>query len=339
MHPIRSKGAACLLALLAAAILAAPPVSAGWRSTASGWRYTDTQGVSARNGFSRINGTWYYFDSSGLMQTGWRKVGGDWYFFDSSGAMQTGWLWNGGKWYYLADSGKMCTGIIEADGEKYCLDENGVMQKHGWVEWQGNRYYLWSNGAILTSAQWSDSTGLYLIDEEGVATQIPTEDRISYTVPQGWRTEDGLGQTVFFPDSYVEWIPHPDRPQQLMYAVPDLIISIEYRPIFEDKAQTPANQWKEETLERIQLLSEDSCYIPRAFRKTRAASRYRESVSVQIDRDLNFGDDDFQEEFLDYVVIRQDDMEYWFRLDGKRELAPEGRKALRALLRSFRINY
>ena len=90
MHPIRSKGAACLLALLAAATLAAPPVSAGWRSTASGWRYTDTQGVSTRNGFSRINGTWYYFDSSGLMQTGWQKIDGDWYFFDSSGAMQTG---------------------------------------------------------------------------------------------------------------------------------------------------------------------------------------------------------------------------------------------------------
>lgn len=36
---------------------------------------------------------WYYFDSSGKVETdGWKKIDGNWYFFDDDGVMQTGWV-------------------------------------------------------------------------------------------------------------------------------------------------------------------------------------------------------------------------------------------------------
>ena len=46
-------------------------------------------------------------DGGGRMGTGWQKINGSWYYFVSSGAMKTGWQKVGGKWYYLDASGKM----------------------------------------------------------------------------------------------------------------------------------------------------------------------------------------------------------------------------------------
>lgn len=40
----------------------------------------------------KIDGSWYYFQTSGAMRTGWLKDGSKWYYLKSSGEMQTGWL-------------------------------------------------------------------------------------------------------------------------------------------------------------------------------------------------------------------------------------------------------
>ncbi|PGD90726.1 choline-binding protein A, partial [Bacillus pseudomycoides] len=31
-------------------------------------------------------GIWYYFNSSGAMQTGWQQINGKWYYFNSDGS-------------------------------------------------------------------------------------------------------------------------------------------------------------------------------------------------------------------------------------------------------------
>ena len=38
--------------------------------------------------WQKLDGKWYYFNSSGAMVTGWRKLGGTWYYFTASGALQ-----------------------------------------------------------------------------------------------------------------------------------------------------------------------------------------------------------------------------------------------------------
>ena len=47
---------------------------------------------------------WYYFSNSGKAVTdGWSKIDGKYYFFDSEGIMQTGWVDD--DTYYLGEDG------------------------------------------------------------------------------------------------------------------------------------------------------------------------------------------------------------------------------------------
>ena len=63
--------------------------------------------------WEKVNGTWYYFNKSGAMQTGWLKEGSTWYYLKSSGAMATGWEKVNGTWYYFNGFGKMAiSGIV-----------------------------------------------------------------------------------------------------------------------------------------------------------------------------------------------------------------------------------
>lgn len=64
------------------------------------------------NGWDTDNSTyWYYFGSSGKVVTdGWMKVAGKYYYFDSDGVMQTGWVED--NTYYLGDDGAMRIGWV-----------------------------------------------------------------------------------------------------------------------------------------------------------------------------------------------------------------------------------
>ena len=94
------KAVACLAAVSTITFCAAPlsaPVSAAWVNNGGSWSYTS--GSRNLTGWQKIDGVWYYFNSSGIMQTGWQKIGGVWYYMNASGAMQTGWRQIGGVWY------------------------------------------------------------------------------------------------------------------------------------------------------------------------------------------------------------------------------------------------
>ena len=71
---------------------------------------------------SKFDGTWYYLDGSGAMQTGWINQGGTWYYLAGSGAMRTGWYQVGGKWYYSYPSGALAVNTT-IDG--YTVNANG----------------------------------------------------------------------------------------------------------------------------------------------------------------------------------------------------------------------
>ena len=64
----------------------------GWSKKDGQWLYQLEDGSHIVNEWKQINGTWYHFDNSGVMQTGWIKENGTWYYLNKSGAMQTGWV-------------------------------------------------------------------------------------------------------------------------------------------------------------------------------------------------------------------------------------------------------
>lgn len=148
---------------------------------------------AGKEGWQKVNGTWYYFDANGELETGWvEDTDGKWYYMNAeTGKMQTGWLqseksglWyymdtangdmksNGwlcdsesGRWYYLNGDGVMCTGWIIVDDNWYLLDENGAMCT-GWNLVDGEWYLLGADGTMLKGWQTVDGKEYYL-DENG----------------------------------------------------------------------------------------------------------------------------------------------------------------------------
>ena len=56
------------------------------------------------------------------MATGWRKIDGVWYYLNTSGALVTGWFQAGGKWYYAYSSGALA---VNTTINGYTLNANG----------------------------------------------------------------------------------------------------------------------------------------------------------------------------------------------------------------------
>ena len=135
----------------------------GWSKKDGQWLYQLEDGSHIINEWKQINGTWYRFDNSGLMQTGWAKENGTWYYLNDSGAMQTGWVKENGTWYYLNDSGAMQTGWIKENGTWYYLNKSGAMQT-GWLNDNDKWYYLDQTGALAISITTPDG---YTVNADG----------------------------------------------------------------------------------------------------------------------------------------------------------------------------
>lgn len=99
-----------------------------------------------KEGWNKINNTWYVVNDNGSLVRGWYNDNGVWYNLSNEGKMNTGWIQDGnGKWYMLDTNGAMKTGgILNSDGKWYMLDRtNGSMASDTIID----GYRLGSNGA------------------------------------------------------------------------------------------------------------------------------------------------------------------------------------------------
>ena len=135
----------------------------GWSKKDGHWLYQLEDGSHIVNEWKQINGTWYRFDNSGLMQTGWIKENGTWYYLNDSGAMQTGWAKENGTWYYLNDSGAMQTGWVKENGTWYYLNQSGSMEI-GWFTVSDKWYYANESGALAINTTTPDG---YTVNADG----------------------------------------------------------------------------------------------------------------------------------------------------------------------------
>ena len=134
-----------------------------WSKKDGHWFYQLEDGSHIVNEWKQINGTWYRFDNSGLMQTGWIKDKGTWYYLNDSGAMQTGWAKENGTWYYLNSSGAMQTGWVKDKGTWYYLNQSGAMETE-WFTVSGKWYYANESGALAINTTTPDG---YTVNANG----------------------------------------------------------------------------------------------------------------------------------------------------------------------------
>ena len=102
-----------------------------------------------------------YIDANGDKAVGWTLIDGSYYYFNEKGIMQSGFLDLDGERYYLDSDGKMHTGRLDLGDKSYYFDENGHMIRDACME---NRYYLDENGEMLKNQK--NSEGIYF-DKNG----------------------------------------------------------------------------------------------------------------------------------------------------------------------------
>ena len=154
--------------------------------------------------FDSANNVWRHFDASGAMQTGWLLTGGAWYWldrangsmaqgvsncdgayyhFDASGAMTTGWSLDGDAWFLSNASGELLSGWQHVGGAWYWLDGTTFEMRMGWLDADGQKYYLDASGAMVTGV-FSDGSVWYFADGSGM---VDTVSRGWEKYSQGWR--------------------------------------------------------------------------------------------------------------------------------------------------------
>ena len=127
-------------------------MATGWIHDGKSWYYLDSAGHPAGNGWSLIDGSWYYL-SGGRVATGWLYDAGSWYYLNgATGAMVTGWTQVDGQWYFLRSSGAMVTGWLNGGSAWYYLGGSGAMAT-GWILDHGAWYYMGDTGAMVTGTQ------------------------------------------------------------------------------------------------------------------------------------------------------------------------------------------
>lgn len=153
--------------------------------TTPGWKYVPNffyvyENVNVSLVYPAQGYSWFYLNQNGYIQTGWNYIDGTWHMCDK----QTGrmlcnewYIGEGGYIYYFDQYTDMATGWMTVRDElltdrTYYFNASGV-QQYGWLNVDGNWYYLVPNGGYRVENSWAfiqtrAGKYWYLFDEDGV---------------------------------------------------------------------------------------------------------------------------------------------------------------------------
>ncbi|KAA0548346.1 hypothetical protein FZW96_07160 [Bacillus sp. BGMRC 2118] len=143
-------------------------VQTGWVTVEGSWYYYNELG-EMQTGWYEIDGNSYYFHpQTGVRQHGWLTIGEHSYYLDAeTGIRQQGWLFLDGNWYYIhPDTKQLSKGWILDRGKWYYLNQDGVMHT-GWIYYNSKWYYMNQTGEMATGWVLDNQKWFYL-DASGV---------------------------------------------------------------------------------------------------------------------------------------------------------------------------
>ena len=176
----------------------------GWEIV-DGKYYYYAKGEKVTNKWFIVNGYRYYATKSGAMKTGWLYSTGlennnnsYWYYFDSTGKMQTGVKKIGGYWYYFHDGksecdnprlpvGAMFDGIhgntVLVDGVLHVFDMNGQAYK-GWIQFSNDndRWYYFYDAGVPAYGVKTINNKKYMFTNDTDGMDSNTRYKIGYLV-------------------------------------------------------------------------------------------------------------------------------------------------------------
>lgn len=192
----RSFVTALSMALAVGNCVPAMAASTGWRESAAGWQYVNSNGSVQKGWFQDTKGDWYFLDyNTGIMKTGWIKPkDGKWYFMDyHTGAMKTGWIKPAdGKWYYLnpnsnGSKGAMMTGWVQTPDKKwYYMDAASGAMQTGTITVNNQVWTLDANGV------WDGKAATSVTYVSSSSSRRPSgSGGGSVTTDKGYKIENG----------------------------------------------------------------------------------------------------------------------------------------------------
>ena len=224
-----------ILAVLAcAAVLTAGAAATAhggtWSQNGGRWYYYNDSGSMVYGQWVLDNGIYYYLDYDGTMAV--NRLIDDTYYVNESGAMITNsWRllqddpWSAeSHWYYFGSNGQAYEdGWKTIDGVRYHF--SGKQMDTGWLDDEGNTYYLNASGAMVTGWQyiysdradsWSDQNWYYFSSTGRMSkSREQTIDGVDYVFDQYGRMLTGWVDTDEFTSSYYDNV--TDDVNRLMY--------------------------------------------------------------------------------------------------------------------------
>ena len=109
----------------------------------------------------------YHYYKDGKALTGKQTLDGTVYFFNESGVLQTGWVKDGSLWRYY-DGTKAHKGWLNLKVEReeriYYLNREGLLESGKWVKIDGKWYYFYPDGTLAVNTEIDG----YKVDGKGV---------------------------------------------------------------------------------------------------------------------------------------------------------------------------
>ena len=174
-----------------------------WKKNDKGVWFKRADGSYPKDGWSKIQGYWYYFDKLGYVVTGLKKIDGGYYYLSEDnnhvGRMASGWQMINSKWYYFSPvksdklkEGEMYTGFnvinYKGNNNTYYFDNSGIMTI-GWKKINNKWYYFDGEGVMKTGwLQTKEGAWYYLSQDTSTKGQMVT----------GWKKLNYNGKKYWF---------------------------------------------------------------------------------------------------------------------------------------------
>ena len=142
-----------------------------WQYIEGNWYYFRESGIMENNGTTTIENKRYYFYSDGIMAANGWVYSGIWYYAYASGELATGDTWINGTLYHFNEDGSLKTEVNKTENGYTLYGDDGevigTIDSEGWNLVDGNYYYL-ANGSLVKGIDYQTPDGAwYVFDYQG----------------------------------------------------------------------------------------------------------------------------------------------------------------------------